>query len=602
MKKLKIKKLKTKLMLAFSVIPIFFLLVTILIIYKNDSESIRKKEFNKLIAIRDLKVYELKNWMEERMNDIKILSLDREIKKIGNPYISLETSQRINEILQRYVENYHLSYNEIFILNSSTGVVMFSTQKESVGNDESQNLYYTETLRTKKIYIKDVHYSKKLGKPSLTISIPVFSKKNGSQIIGVLVTCIDLEHSLYELLFNRTGMGETGETLIVNKDVIALSELRWHKNAPLKLKIKAKPAVNSAKGNTGILETPDYRGELVLAAYTYVPIPGWGFVAKQDLKEVYEPIAKMIQNFVIIFIFTSIIIYFIAHFLAEEISRPIISDTNEKLIIQTNELKAQTKKLQEQSQKFQNQNILLEAQRKKIEEVNQLKSQFLSNISHELRTPLNSVLTLSQVLLLQLRDRITNEESNYLKIIERNGNQLLSLINNILDLSKIESGKMDMVLEEISLKSLINRIVEAIEPIALQKGIGIKVNIDQNIPTVHTDAQRLSQVFQNVMSNAIKFTNEGKVEIESHYDSDWVSIAVIDTGIGIPENSLSDIFEEFRQVDGSISRQYGGTGLGLSIAKKMIELLGGNIKVKSELGKGTEFTITFPISFHANEK
>ncbi len=274
---------------------------------------------------------------------------------------------------------------------------------------------------------------------------------------------------------------------------------------------------------------------------------------------------------------------------------------NETLQAQTEELQAQTEELrtmneefQQQSEELKKQNVELEVQRQQVEEADRLKSEFLSNMSHELRTPLNSVMTLSHVLILQAGEKLSEEEINYLTIIERNGKQLLNLINDILDLSKIESGRMEVSLKDFSIRAMIDVVVESLEPVAEEKGIELIRKIPGDLPRIEGDESRVHQVLQNIIGNGVKFTNQGRVSVSASSDAHKVYINVQDTGIGIAEQDVPYIFDEFRQVDGSLSRRFEGTGLGLTIAYKAVKMLGGDIAVESLSGKGTTFTITLP--------
>lgn len=289
---------------------------------------------------------------------------------------------------------------------------------------------------------------------------------------------------------------------------------------------------------------------------------------------------------------------------------------NEKLQAQTEELQAQTEELQAQAeelqalnQEFQQQsdelkvqNRELEAQRRQVEEANRLKSEFLSNMSHELRTPLNSVNALSRVLILQAREKLSLEEVSYLEIIERNGKHLLSLINDILDLSKIEAGRMDISLGLFSVKTLIENITESIEPLAREKNIKLEQNFSKDFPQIESDESRVFQILQNIIANGVKFTNQGAVTISGHRQGQDVCIKVKDTGIGISDADVVKIFKEFRQVDGASTRKFEGTGLGLAIAYKAAKMLGGDITVESAKGLGSTFTIILPIKYMGSEK
>jgi CheY-like chemotaxis protein/two-component sensor histidine kinase len=217
-------------------------------------------------------------------------------------------------------------------------------------------------------------------------------------------------------------------------------------------------------------------------------------------------------------------------------------------------------------------------------------------MSHELRTPLNSVLALSRVLQMQGKNRLTDEETNYLAIIERNGKHLLSLINDILDLAKIESGRMELSIEELLLGDKIAVVAESLGPLCREKGIALVVNVDPNLPPLHSDARRVHQILQNIMGNAVKFTPTGSVTVAASHQNGQVEVTVTDTGIGIPERDLPHIFDEFRQVDGGTARSFEGSGLGLAIAARSVHLLGGRIEVQSKLGFGSTFTVTLPLT------
>ncbi len=268
---------------------------------------------------------------------------------------------------------------------------------------------------------------------------------------------------------------------------------------------------------------------------------------------------------------------------------------NVELTAQQEELQMQAEELRQQWEELQEQNIQLEQQRLAVEEASRLKSQFLSNMSHELRTPLNSVLALSRVLMMQARNKLSDEELNYLEIIERNGKNLLTLINDILDLSKIEAGRMDLHPRSFSLSLVLENVVQSILPLAEEKRIGIHAQVPANLPPIESDELRVAQILQNLLANAVKFTDKGSVTIAATCDEERVSVQIADTGIGIAQEDIPFIFDEFRQADGSSSRRHEGSGLGLAIARKAAHLLGGNIAVSSTLGAGSTFTLTLPL-------
>lgn len=268
---------------------------------------------------------------------------------------------------------------------------------------------------------------------------------------------------------------------------------------------------------------------------------------------------------------------------------------SETLAIANNELVAQKRELSVQASELAEQNTELEMQKKQLDEVNRLKTSFLSNMSHELRTPLNSVIALSGVLNRRLSGKVPDEEYSYLNVIERNGKQLLSLINDILDLSRIESGHQEIEITQFKINDLIHEVVEMIEPTANQKDIRLSYLANKDLPDFNCDYEKCRHILQNLVANAVKFTEEGGIEISSEAKEGTILIMVSDTGIGIDKEQIPHIFDEFRQADGSNSRKYGGTGLGLAIAKKYANMLGGNITVESNPGHGSRFILSLPL-------
>ena len=263
---------------------------------------------------------------------------------------------------------------------------------------------------------------------------------------------------------------------------------------------------------------------------------------------------------------------------------------NDELEIQKNELSAQSEELSRQ-------NALMEQQKNQLNEANNLKTSFLSNMSHELRTPLNSIIALSGVLNRRLLNVIPETEYGYIDVIERNGKHLLSLINEILDISRIESGKIEIESVGFNMNDLIAEVVTMIKPQAEQKRIGFVHKNAEEVFSVHTDVHKCSHILQNLLSNAVKFTENGQVEVEAMKVDDMIEITVSDTGVGIPASQIPHIFDEFRQADSSTSRKFGGTGLGLAIARKYVNLLGGSIGVSSVLNVGSVFKFNIPVEF-----
>jgi signal transduction histidine kinase/CheY-like chemotaxis protein/HAMP domain-containing protein len=272
-----------------------------------------------------------------------------------------------------------------------------------------------------------------------------------------------------------------------------------------------------------------------------------------------------------------------------------IKDFAAVLDVQNRELDQKSKELLMQSDELKEYNIELELQKKQLDDANKLKSSFLSNMSHELRTPLNSVIALSGVLARRLNGKIPEDEYDYIGIIEKNGKNLLSLINDILDLSRIESGKEELNYTQFSMCELVEDILNSLEPITDEKGIAVSCQAPPDLPLLFSDRNKCHHIMQNLISNAIKFTDAGSVEISGQIIGENLSISVKDTGVGIKEDFLPYVFDEFRQADDRPSRKFGGTGLGLAIVKKYCKLLNGSVELISKIGEGSTFTVTLPL-------
>ncbi|WP_245747903.1 PAS domain S-box protein [Methanolobus profundi] len=230
------------------------------------------------------------------------------------------------------------------------------------------------------------------------------------------------------------------------------------------------------------------------------------------------------------------------------------------------------------------------------EESNQIKSEFIANMSHELRTPLNSVIGFSQILMEKTYGNLNNKQMKHISNILKSGNHLLELINDILDISKIESGNMEYEPELIDIQEVMNEIISLMDPLIKEKRIGLEVNINLSDPEIIADKMKIRQIIYNLLSNAIKFTPEnGKVWFNSRITDGDLRTSVSDTGIGIPMEQQKAIFDPFKQVSSFTTRDHGGTGLGLAIVKYYVEMHSGEIDVESEVGKGSTFTFTIPV-------
>ncbi|GGD85572.1 sensor histidine kinase [Paenibacillus nasutitermitis] len=306
----------------------------------------------------------------------------------------------------------------------------------------------------------------------------------------------------------------------------------------------------------------------------------------------------------------SYILSVILSFMFVLILREFIMEANRKqeLLLYNERLEEQHRLAEKRTAELQAAKIELERKNELVMLASRYKSEFLANMSHEVRTPLNSMLVLAQLLQDNSDGNLSEGEVRYASIIHSSGEDLLKLISDVLDMSKIEAGHMEVNREEFSVSELLQHFKYTFGPVALKKNINLTVKREFGVPEfLYTDVQRVRQILNNMLSNAVKFTAFGSIQLVVYKaveveeagsgevrPGDWLAFSVQDTGIGVPKDKHSLIFEAFQQLDGSTSRTYGGTGLGLSISKQFAELLGGVIGLESEKGRGSRFTLYLP--------
>jgi signal transduction histidine kinase len=255
------------------------------------------------------------------------------------------------------------------------------------------------------------------------------------------------------------------------------------------------------------------------------------------------------------------------------------------------------RKIQAATADIAQQNELLRRQAIELEQASALKSQFLANMSHEFRTPLNAMLGYTSMLLQGVAGPLASPQRRQLGRIESNGRHLLTIINEILDISRIEAGRMPLQISRFDVPNLINEVRAELEPIILRSKLMVSIQLDKDLPPLSSDRQKVKQILLNLLSNALKFTHHGSVTLSARRSARdrTLTLSVADTGIGIAPVDQEKIFEDFRQLDNSPTRAYGGTGLGLSICRRLAQMLDGRIAVHSQIGRGSTFTLTLPL-------
>jgi signal transduction histidine kinase len=378
----------------------------------------------------------------------------------------------------------------------------------------------------------------------------------------------------------------------------------------------------------------DLQGRRVLTAHASIATLRWSVFAEQPLEEAFAPLRASIERTVVLVLIGVALSVVGSMLLARRMVQPIralqegaakigagdlaqrlelqTSDELEDLAQQFNRMTAQLQesyatleqKVEERTRALtealeRNQTLLREVEEKtrELEVASRHKSEFLANMSHELRTPLNAIIGFSEVLLERMFGELNDKQEEYLHDILGSGRHLLSLINDILDLSKIEAGRLELELAEFDLPQAIDNALTLVRERASRRSIALSVDVDAGVGAIRADQRKVKQVLLNLLSNAVKFTGEGgRVAVRAARADGMVEISVTDTGVGIAAEDHAIIFEEFRQVGVDYARKQEGTGLGLALARKLVELHGGTIWVKSQVGEGATFTFTLPVS------
>ena len=433
---------------------------------------------------------------------------------------------------------------------------------------------------------------------------------------------------------NLFMVDEKGMIIAMSEEIehlLGLKELKEHLYTDAILKTVEKPEEfnlitnksDSAKHFKNILENNIKEASFGLNGKDYlvyeqdVNETGWKLLVLIDKKNIFSSI-EILQNLsnkigyaAIAFLLLFYIIFFYlllkrTNEFSDSITTPItkLSKQTSKIMNMNNEIKVLDTNIEEidkLSNNFVNmigvlneRTIKLYEAKEVAEESNKSKDEFLANISHELKTPLNSINIISSIMKKNSKENLDEKDVKSIEIINNCGKDLLLLVNDLLDLTEIDKGTLEVNNDKIILKDFFDKLYNKFSEQANAKSLNLSLNIDSTISVINSDDYRLNQIIDNLLSNSIKFTNKGNISLNVKDDSEYIRILVKDDGIGISENQLATIFDRFKQVDGSTSRKYGGTGLGLSITKELVSLLKGKIFVNSEINIGTTFEIILP--------
>ena len=505
-------------------------------------------------------------------------------------------------------------------VGSLNGRAVAAAPTAAVGADYSVWNYVKEVLSPRRIgptYSDVVRSQGDTSVSAVIIAVPILNPQRN--LIGFLAGTVNL--SEVQRLSNYSRIGVNGQAVVVDRRgrVIAHPRNDWR----IEAKDLSSQAIfqQSLGQESGVSWYNDLDGnEPRAAGFATVPVVGWKVWISQpvaDLRTELTPLILSTLEWLLVAIVLALVLGFIA---AAWITRPVVELTRAAGRIAQGDFvtpvvvreRFAAKEMRELAHTFNQmarqlsgayltledkvsqRTSELQSANQELARANKLKSEFLANVSHELRTPLSAIIGFSQILLDGIDGPVNEEQLQDITQVNKSGQSLLSLINQILDLSKIEAGKMELSLERVELPMLISAVLDSISPLAQEKGLRIDTRFPPGLPAVEGDAARLKQILINLLSNAVKFTDRGRIEVIAQPSGRMVRIAVKDTGIGISREAQKLIFDEFVQGDGRSTRRHGGTGLGLSIVRKLVEMHGGAITVISEPGMGSTFTFTVP--------
>ncbi len=539
----------------------------------------------KLMSLADTKEQEVNNYFEQQKIALEVMATQSDLT---------------NEELDSMLVLTH-NFNELFVLDSK-GIVVQSSDISQIGKDKSNKSYFINGRQT---YISYPYYSDAIHKEVIAISTPFHS--------GVLVARLDLD-TFNEFTSSRIGIGETGEIVFAyrntNGDAVFFTKQLFDNDNITSNTVVSKdniyiPITQALLKNERLfLDVKDYGDIPVYAVSKYFEQADIAMVVKVSKAEILETSQKLINKiwlFILGLILAIMLLGLIFIFLLTKSLRKEVKDKTNILEEQTNQLQVKTLELETNISNLKNSKTAIMNMMDDLNETNLhlkdldvAKTNFLNVASHELKTPLTAISAYLDVLD-DYKGEFNAEQLKGIDAIRRNNDQLKMLINNILEISRIESGRFEMNAVEIDVRKKILMIVENLK-ILEHPGVILKAEVPDVLPKLMFDDMRFDEILNNLISNAIKFTDKGSITIKANAEAEnFISIEVIDTGIGIPEDKIKNLFQNFYQVDSSISRKYGGTGLGLALTKKMIEHLGGKISVTSVVGKGTAFKVLLPL-------
>ena len=615
---------------------------------RGDIAMRRDEALRGLTLIADLKKERLERWLEERRDDIHVSAEDRAIRATvkevcqalaqcqgqglagaelwSNPRIRAG-SRTLAEHLRLVMSSYGV-YEAVFIVDARSGKVIASTDDAQIGTDAKKEEYYADQRSPIDDRISDVVMDPRTGTPTFYISHviadtdAVAPAKNRAKAIAALVMQVSTDNILRPMLHTGEGLGARGEALLINRRAEILTHLK-HPLAdgsvaePLTYRIGALPAARAARGEEGTIETTDYRGVPVLAAYRYVPIAldnGWGMVVKRDRDELYAALRHdMLYSLWIAAGALVLSVFFVAT-LARRIVRPVLNLSKAARKVAAGDLSARAavtttdevgslatvfntmvERLHdshdELTRQVRQRTAHLERANTDLRRLNEEVESFAFSVSHDLRTPLVSLHGMTAMLMRDHAEQLGERGLHRLQRLEANVARMDTLISDLLDLSRV--GRTDPPRQEVDLAKVIGGVLASMAEELTSKAVEVSVRgCDHRVPH---DRNRLTQVFSNLVGNAVKYRGDqerSRIEIVGQASEQELTVHVTDDGVGIAPEFHEKVFAAFQRLPQP--EEITGTGMGLAIVKKIVAHHGGRIWIESRLDRGATFSFTIP--------
>jgi signal transduction histidine kinase/DNA-binding response OmpR family regulator len=620
----------TRLLFWFLIIALLPLLLVTVLSYNAAQTALQDQVTSGLEAVAQGKGRQIERYALERKEDVANLTTMPELL-VAFRLAVLETpsdAPPVNDNLDRFLESYvrDLGYRDLLLIDgngrlfyAADGSQPLNTNYFSPENRQTplgQVIDRAATLLESEI--SDFDFSRP-DDPQAFIAAPAFYD---GQLVGVAVLVVN-NAELYRVIGSLIGLDQTGETLVglqTESGVLVTAPLRSDPQAAFRRVISDPdvPIQYAVQGQQGSGVVQDYRGVEVVAVWRYLPSLRWGMVVKKDTAEAFAPVQTLRNAVLTLTALTFLTVIALAGLVAQSIARPLRYLTEAVQQIAQGNLSARAHQIQRADEigllaqgfnrmgdqlqdlvtnlenKVKERTLQAEQARQEAERANQAKSIFLANMSHELRTPMNAILGFAQ--LMERDTSLSEQHRNNLQIISRSGDHLLSLLNSVLELSKIEAGQSSLHEAPFDLGQMLQSLEEMFRMRAEAKDLLLLFELEDNLPPyIHGDESKLRQILINLLGNALKFTQEGGVTLRGRgtlvpHGQVRLLFEIEDTGTGIAPDELEALFKPFSQTESGVQSQE-GTGLGLTISQQFVHLMGGQITVKSILGQGTLFSV-----------